>query len=48
MADQVMVMSKGMSVEMADAETIYRHPRDPYTRKLLDSIPRGLAGRIVG
>jgi peptide/nickel transport system ATP-binding protein len=48
MADQVMVMSKGRAVEMADAETIYRHPRDPYTRKLLESIPRGLAGRIVG
>jgi peptide/nickel transport system ATP-binding protein len=47
MADQVMVMSRGRAVEMADAETIYRNPRDPYTRKLLDSIPRGLAGRIV-
>jgi len=48
MADQVMVMNKGKAVEMADAETIYRQPRDPYTRKLLGSIPRGLAGRIVG
>jgi peptide/nickel transport system ATP-binding protein len=48
MADQVMVMSKGRTVEMADAETIYRHPRDPYTRRLLESIPRGLAGRIIG
>jgi peptide/nickel transport system ATP-binding protein len=47
MADQVMVMSKGRAVEMADAETIYRNPRDPYTRKLLESIPRGLAGRIT-
>jgi peptide/nickel transport system ATP-binding protein len=47
MADQVMVMSKGRAVEMADAATIYRNPRDPYTRKLLESIPRGLAGRIV-
>jgi peptide/nickel transport system ATP-binding protein len=47
MADQVMVMSKGRAVEMADAESLYRHPRDPYTRRLLDSIPRGLAGRIT-
>jgi len=47
MADQVMVMSKGRAVEMADAEALYRNPRDPYTRNLLDSIPRGLAGRIV-
>jgi peptide/nickel transport system ATP-binding protein len=47
MADQVMVMNQGRAVEMADAESIYRHPRNPYTRKLLESIPRGLAGRIV-
>jgi len=47
MADQVMVMNQGRTVEMADAESIYRHPQNPYTRKLLASIPRGLAGRIV-
>jgi peptide/nickel transport system ATP-binding protein len=47
MADQVMVMSQGRVVEMADAATLYRQPRDPYTRRLLDSIPRGLAGRIT-
>jgi peptide/nickel transport system ATP-binding protein len=47
MADQVMVMNQGRAVEMADAESIYRHPRNPYTRKLLESIPRGLAGRIL-
>ncbi len=46
MADQVMVMSQGRAVEMADAENIYRHPRNAYTRRLLESIPRGLAGRI--
>jgi ABC-type dipeptide/oligopeptide/nickel transport system ATPase component len=32
---------------MADAESIYRNPQNSYTRKLLDSIPRGLAGRIA-
>jgi peptide/nickel transport system ATP-binding protein len=47
MADQVMVMDQGRAVEMADAESIYRHPQNPYTRKLLESIPRGVAGRIV-
>jgi peptide/nickel transport system ATP-binding protein len=46
MSDQVMVMNQGRAVEMADAERIYRHPQNPYTRKLLESIPRGLAGRI--
>jgi len=46
MSDQVMVMNQGRAVEMADAERIYRHPQNPYTRKLLESIPRGLTGRI--
>jgi peptide/nickel transport system ATP-binding protein len=46
MSDQVMVMSEGRTVEMADAETIYRNPRNAYTRRLLESIPRGLASRI--
>jgi peptide/nickel transport system ATP-binding protein len=48
MADEVMVMNQGRTVEMADAESIYRQPRNPYTRRLLESIPRGLAGRLVG
>jgi peptide/nickel transport system ATP-binding protein len=46
MADEVMVMNQGRTVEMADAESIYRNPRNPYTRRLLESIPRGLAGRL--
>jgi peptide/nickel transport system ATP-binding protein len=46
MSDQVMVMNQGRTVEMADAERIYRDPQHPYTRKLLESIPRGLAARI--
>jgi peptide/nickel transport system ATP-binding protein len=48
MADEVMVMNQGRTVEMADAESIYRQPRNPYTRRLLESIPRGLAGRLAG
>jgi peptide/nickel transport system ATP-binding protein len=42
-SDDVLVMSEGRVVEMADADTIYRAPREDYTRKLLASIPRGLA-----
>ena len=45
MADEVMVMSQGRAVEIANSEEIYRNPQNPYTRKLLESIPRGLAGR---
>jgi peptide/nickel transport system ATP-binding protein len=47
MADEVMVMNQGRAVEMADAQSIYRQPQNPYTRRLLDSVPRGLAGRIL-
>ena len=41
MADEIMVMSKGNVVEIADSETIYRDPQNPYTQRLLSSIPRG-------
>ena len=41
MADEVMIMNQGRAVEMADAERIYRQPQNSYTRRLLDSIPRG-------
>lgn len=41
MADQVMVMQHGEVVEMADSDEIYQHPKHPYTRTLLDAIPRG-------
>jgi peptide/nickel transport system ATP-binding protein len=47
MADQVLVMNQGRAVEMADAQTLYRNPQNAYTRKLLESVPRGLAGRII-
>jgi peptide/nickel transport system ATP-binding protein len=46
MSDEVMVMNQGRAVEMAAADSIYRDPQNPYTRKLLASIPRGFAGRI--
>ncbi|NHR08874.1 ABC transporter ATP-binding protein, partial [Chromobacterium haemolyticum] len=35
-SDQVMVMNKGEVVEQADADQIYREPRESYTRKLLE------------
>ena len=39
MADQVMVMQGGAVVELADADTLYRAPRQPYTQALLAAIP---------
>ena len=41
-SDQVMVMNEGEIVEIANSDEIYRHPKMPYTQKLLASIPRGL------
>ncbi|MES2740182.1 MAG: ABC transporter ATP-binding protein [Pseudomonadota bacterium] len=42
MADQVMVMHQGRVVELADSDQLYRQPAHPYTRALLNAIPRGL------
>lgn len=37
---KVIVMYCGKIVEMADVEELFSHPKHPYTRGLLDSIPR--------
>ena len=39
-ADRIMVMRGGRMVEMGDTDTIYNTPADPYTRTLLEAIPR--------
>lgn len=39
LADRIMVMHKGRIVEHGDADQIMQHPVDPYTRKLLASLP---------
>ena len=46
-SDEVMVMSEGELVEMADSDAIYRDPQQPYTQRLLSAIPRGWQGRAV-
>jgi peptide/nickel transport system ATP-binding protein len=46
-SDYVCVMKDGKLVEAASSEEIFTNPRDPYTRRLLSSIPGnelGLAG----
>jgi len=40
MADRVLVMYAGQIVEEGDVASIFRRPRHPYTRGLLDSVPR--------
>jgi peptide/nickel transport system ATP-binding protein/oligopeptide transport system ATP-binding protein len=39
MADHVIVMYAGQIVESVDADTLFSHPRHPYTAALLASIP---------
>jgi peptide/nickel transport system ATP-binding protein len=43
-ADEIMVMSEGRIVEIANSDEIYRHPREAYTQRLLASIPKGWQG----
>jgi peptide/nickel transport system ATP-binding protein len=45
MAQRVVVMYAGRKVEEATVEALFAHPRHPYTRGLLESIPKlGAAG----
>ncbi len=38
--DQLLVMTEGKLVEQGSPETIYNAPAHPYTRKLLDAVPK--------
>lgn len=38
-SDRIAVMREGRIVEVAEAEALYRHPKHPYTKKLLTSFP---------
>src|SRR5713101_8796571 len=42
MADEVMVMKDGEIVEIAGSDELYAHPKHPYTKTLLASMPRYL------
>jgi peptide/nickel transport system ATP-binding protein len=38
-ADRVVVMNRGEIVESGDAAEVYRNPKHPYTRRLIDAAP---------
>lgn len=42
MADQLLVMREGKIEEIGDADEIYANPRKEYTKKLIESIPKGI------
>ena len=39
MCDRMLVMQAGKIVESGDAEEVYRHPKNDYTRKLIEAVP---------
>jgi peptide/nickel transport system ATP-binding protein len=41
MSDRMVVMQKGKIEEIGDADEIYNNPKTDYTRKLINSIPKG-------
>ncbi|HZP71987.1 MAG TPA: dipeptide ABC transporter ATP-binding protein [Gaiellaceae bacterium] len=44
-ADRIAVMYLGRVVEIGDSESIYEHPKHPYTAALLSAVPRATTGR---
>lgn len=43
-SDRVAVMQAGRFVEVGDAEEVYRNPKHPHTRALLEAIPQPVVG----
>ena len=41
-SDRILVMNKGSIEEMGDAEQVYLHPQQEYTRQLIASIPKAM------
>jgi len=39
LCDRIAVMQKGRLVEIGPVDEVFLHPRDPYTRSLLDAVP---------
>jgi oligopeptide/dipeptide ABC transporter ATP-binding protein len=44
-ADRIAVMYLGRVVELGESESIFEHPKHPYTAALLSAVPRATTGR---
>ena len=44
MADRIAVMQQGVIVESGEADALCANPQTEYTKKLIDSIPKGIVG----
>jgi peptide/nickel transport system ATP-binding protein len=42
-SDEIIVMKEGKIIEKASPTEIYQSPKMPYTKRLIDSIPKGLS-----
>ncbi len=42
MSDRMAVMNKGKIVEIGDTEKVYNYPKETYTKKLIEAVPKGL------
>jgi peptide/nickel transport system ATP-binding protein len=42
MSDRIAVMNAGKIVELDEAENIYHNPKEEYTKKLINAIPKGI------
>jgi len=40
-SDRIIVMNRGRIVEEGPSDEVFHHPREEYTRKLIEAIPRG-------
>jgi peptide/nickel transport system ATP-binding protein len=48
MSDRILVMKDGQIIESGEADEVYENPQNPYTRQLIDSIPRAqFSGKFV-
>ena len=46
-SDEIGVMNKGQIVEYGPAHEVYQNPKDPYTKKLLSAIPKGVPKELL-